>query len=343
MASMVTGLYPHHHGYLDWERLLDASIRTVFDAFADGGLEVGTFVFDTGYLFRDLPNANVLGTTDTLDGVVEWLRASRQSPFLLFVHSWATHMPTSIEHARRESWREAKQRYLDGLRADTAGGLEACREEYRVGVEYVSEVLVAELLAELETQGLSEQTAFVFLSDHGESWGERFEDKSEIKGIYHLHGSTLYDEIVQVPLIVVAPGATEPAVVGTQVSTVDVVPTLLSLAGLPALDTDGVSLLESARAPDHDRAVFTFTTDRGVLSQAGVRRWPWKVIRHLSDDRREAYRVDLDPRERVDRAAEAPEELAYLLDQELANVERRELSDEEEAAVVSRLSDLGYL
>jgi len=34
-CAMFTGLYPHHHNYLDWERPLDPSIRTVFDAFAD--------------------------------------------------------------------------------------------------------------------------------------------------------------------------------------------------------------------------------------------------------------------------------------------------------------------
>ncbi|MFQ5426550.1 MAG: sulfatase-like hydrolase/transferase, partial [Gaiellales bacterium] len=208
--------------------------------------------------------------------------------------------------------------------------------------EHMSETLLAELLAELEAGGLQDETAVVFLSDHGESWGERFEDKADVKGIYHLHGATLYDEVVRVPLILSAP-AVSPAAVGAQVSTVDVAPTLLELAGLPSLDGDGLSLLQTARAPDPDRAVLTFTSDRGVLSQAGVRRPPWKVIRHLEDGRVEAFRLDVDPRERVDRATEVPEELTYLLDLELQDIERRELSREEEEAVVSRLSDLGYL
>jgi hypothetical protein len=91
--------------------------------------------------------------------------------------------------------------------------------------------------------------------------------------------------------------------------------------------------------------VFAATSDRGVLSQVGVRRPDWKLIRHLAGGREEAYRLDVDPRERVDRAAEAPGDLRALLERELddVDVERRELSPEEEAIVVARLEDLGYL
>ena len=96
-------------------------------------------------------------------------------------------------------------------------------------------------------------TTFAFLSDHGESWGERFADKEEVKGVYHMHGATLFDEIVQVPLILSAPGRLEPAVVESQVRSVDLMPTLLELAGLPARETDGESLLARRRARAGDR------------------------------------------------------------------------------------------
>ena len=54
-----------------------------------------------------------------------------------------------------------------------------------------------------------------------------------MKGVYHMHGATLFDEIVEVPLILSAPGRLEPGVVGSQVRTVDLMPTMLELAGLP--------------------------------------------------------------------------------------------------------------
>ena len=211
MTSMVTGLYPHHHGYLHWDATLDPTTETLFRAFSAHGYEVGTFVFDRDYLFKELPEANVLGTSETLDGAVEWLRANRDKPFLLFFHSWATHMPYFVSHAERKDWRAAKEEVIAGIQADSAAALEATREAYRQAVERQSEELVASMLERARPLGLREDTAVAFLSDHGESWGERFLDKSDVKGVYHMHGATLYDEIVRVPLILSAPGRLEPA------------------------------------------------------------------------------------------------------------------------------------
>jgi arylsulfatase A-like enzyme len=344
MTSMVTGLYPHHHGYLHWDAELASTTETLFRALGAHGYEVGTFVFDTGYLFRDLPEANVLGTSESLDGAVSWLRANRERPFLLFFHSWATHMPYAVLHSERTDWRAAKQEVLDGIRADSAGALEATREAYRQAVERQSEVLVASLLEELETLGLREQTAFAFLSDHGESWGERFAAKEEVQGVYHMHGATLYDEVVQVPLVVSAPGRIEPAVVRSQVRSVDLVPTLLDLAGVPSGETDGASLLPLLDGSEEgDRTAVVAGTDRGALSQLAVRRPPWKLILHVETGEEEAYRLDLDPRERESRPADVPPELRAELFRELESAERRELTEEEEATVARRLADLGYL
>ncbi len=342
MMSMVTGLYPHRHGYYAWNEH-DPAVRTVFDAFVEADRDVATFVFDRTFLFSGLRNANVLGETDSLDSVIEWLRGPHERPFLCFVHSWATHMPHRIPHGQRKEWRSAKLEFLARLQEGSPADVEGCREEYKQGVEYMSETLLAELLGELHASGLREETAVVFLSDHGESWGERFSDRSELKGIYHLHGATLYDEILQIPLAVSAPGRTDPAAIDTQVSSVDVVPTLLELADLPAIDSDGVSLLRRAAGDAVGDPVFSFTTDRGSLSQAAIRQPTWKLIRHLESGEEEAYRLDLDPGELENRASEVPAELRFHLDRELEDAQRTELTDEEEAAVVSRLADLGYL
>ena len=63
----MTGTYAHHHGYLHWDAELDPSVETMFRAFSAHGYDVASFVFDTQYLFRNLPEANVLGTSATLD------------------------------------------------------------------------------------------------------------------------------------------------------------------------------------------------------------------------------------------------------------------------------------
>ena len=337
--SLVTGVYAHHHGYLHWDATLDPSIETMFRAFAAHGYEVGSYVFDTNYLFKDLFEANVLGTSETLDGAVEWLRANREKPFLLYVHSWATHMPYGILHSERKDWLAAKQEIIEGIQSDSASALEALREAYRQAVERQSETIFASLLEELDALGLRESTVLAFTSDHGESWGERFGAKEDVKGVYHMHGATVYDEIVQLPLILSAPGRLEPGVVREQVRSVDLVPTLLELAGLPARETDGESLLHV----DGDRPAVIAGTDLGALTKLAVRMPPWKLILHVESGEEAAYDLELDPRERESRPRDAPPELRDLVFRELESAERRELTEEEEETVAKRLSDLGYL
>jgi N-sulfoglucosamine sulfohydrolase len=338
-TSIVTGVYAHHHGYLHWDATLDPSVETIFRAFSAHGYEVGSFVFDTNYLFKDLPEANVLGTSETLEGAVGFLRTNHDKPFLLYVHSWATHMPYDIVHADRKNWLAAKEEVIAGIQSDSASALEAMRERYRTAVERQSEVLVASFLEELESLGLRESTTFAFLSDHGESWGERFADKADVKGVYHMHGATLGDEIIQVPLILSAPERLEPAVVESQVRSVDLVPTLLELAGLPAREMDGESLLDV----DGDRPAVIAGTDVGALTKLAVRVPPWKLILHVESGEEEAYRLDTDPRELDSRPADMPPELRDLVFRELESADRHELTEEEEATVAKRLSDLGYL
>jgi arylsulfatase A-like enzyme len=343
-TSIVTGIYAHHHGYLHWDAELDPYVETVFRAFSAHGYEVASFVFDTNYLFKELPEAKVLGTSETLDGAFEWIRAMRDVPFLLYVHNWATHMPYDIVHADRKNWLAAKQEVIDGIQSNSASALEAMRERYRKAVERQSEVLVASFLEELDALDLRESTVFAFLSDHGESWGERFAAKEDVKGVYHMHGSDLYDEIVEVPLILSAPGRIEPAVVDSQVRTVDLVPTLLDLAGLPARETDGASLLPLLDGGEQDdRLAVIAGTDMGALTKLAVRRPPWKLILHVESGEEEAYRLDVDPRELDSRPADVPPELREIVFRELESAERRELTEEEEATVAKRLSDLGYL
>ena len=163
--------------------------------------------------------------------------------------------------------------------------------------------------------------------------------------MYHMHGAGLWDEVLQVPLVIAAPELS-PAVVPWQVRTVDIAPTLLDLAGIaPPAAADGESLIPLADGRENgDRTAIAVTSDLGNLSQMAVRKPPWKLVRWVPSDDEEAYRLDLDPRERTDVRAQAPKRLRTLLDEELAGLRRDVvMSVEEEAAVSRRLEDLGYL
>ena len=153
-TSIVTGMYAHHHGYLHWDATLDPSIETAFRAFSAARLRGREL-----RLRHELPLQGPAGGerprhVESLDGAFEWLRAKRDTPFFLYVHNWATHMPYDIVHADRKNWLAAKQEVIDGIQSDSASALEAMREGYRAAVERQSEVLVASFLEELETLGL---------------------------------------------------------------------------------------------------------------------------------------------------------------------------------------------
>jgi choline-sulfatase len=159
-----------------------------------------------------------------------------------------------------------------------------------------------------------------------------------------MHGATLYDEIVEVPLILSVPGTIEPAEVRTQVRSIDLMPTLLDLAGLPARETDGLSLLPLLDGRETaDRVAVIAGTDMGALTKLAVRMPPWKLILHVESGEEEAYELDVDPRELDSRPADVPPELREIVFRELESAERHELTEEEEATVAKRLADLGYL
>ena len=130
----------------------------------------------------------------------------------------------------------------------------------------------------------------------------------------------------------------------SQVRSVDLVPTLLDLVGVPSGDVDGASLLPLLQGSEEgDRPAVIAGTDRGALTRLAVRRPPWKLILHVETGEEEAYRLDLDPRERESKPGEVPPELRADVFRELESAERRELTEEEEATVARRLADLGYL
>src|SRR5690606_15626001 len=103
---------------------------------------------------------------------------------------------------------------------------------------YIGELLFADaqlgrLLQTLDKLGLADNTVVVVTADHGEGLGDHGEAT---------HGTTLYDSVLRVPLIVRAP-AIRPRTVADVVRLVDIAPTVLGLLGIRTPAADGVSLV----------------------------------------------------------------------------------------------------
>jgi len=270
-------------------------------------------------------------------------------PFFLYVHTVDPHLPYDPPEPYRGRFAPDVKRADMGSIA-VVGTLQA-RDLVDEG-QYASDLLSlydAEvacndhnfglLLDRLEHMGLAEDTVVVFLSDHGE---EFFDHGGWI------HGRTLYREVLQVPLVIRWPNQTEGRRIQTPVQHVDLMPTLLELAGLdPQPGIHGLSLVGPAPA------------SRGVAAFLNLDGWEgWSLanekshaIRHV--DRgytgpMELYDLEADPTEHSDLGGNRGVEAGTLLYES-----RREVLGDEDrygAGEVEidddlrrRLEALGYL
>jgi arylsulfatase A-like enzyme len=158
---------------------------------------------------------------------------------------------------------------------------------------YVGEIGVIDkqiglLLQAIERRGLGDKTVVFVTADHGEAFGEH--DTTQ-------HATTIYDELLRVPLFVVVPGV-RPRLIDEPVSLVDLGPTILDLMGIPTPGSFmGQSLTPYLRGenPTLRRPI---VADSGRLMQAMVFPDGIKVIRDARRSRIEVYDLTQDPGEK---------------------------------------------
>jgi len=123
----------------------------------------------------------------------------------------------------------------EDLKPGNPEALEAARFIRLVDLEEVAFVdhCVGEILARVEKSG--RPTVILFTGDHGEHFGEH--------GLMK-HANSLYEELLRVPFILWGPGVPHGKTLPEPPHLEDVVPTLLSLAGLPRGEGDGLSVLK---------------------------------------------------------------------------------------------------
>lgn len=114
------------------------------------------------------------------------------------------------------------------------------RQAYNASISFM-DAQVGRVIAALDASGLADNTIIVFTSDHGYHMGEH--------GLWQK--MSLFEESTRVPLLIVAPGLTQPgSVAEAPVSHVDLFPTLAELCGVTAPDNlQGQSLVPMLRDP----------------------------------------------------------------------------------------------
>jgi len=264
-VSMLTSLVVAVHG-VGLGRSLDPARTTLAEAMRDDGFETAAFVtgpwmtpafgLDRGFerfantsAFSDgsdrsgdgtRPSASAHArshqevTGETIaDSAIAWLDETPE-PFFLFLHFWDVHFDYIPPEPFDELFDPGYRGSVDGVDfatdPDVHAGM-APRDLEHVKALYDGEIRFTDrnlgrVLDHLRESGRLDDTLVVVTADHGDEFFEHGQ-----KG----HNKSLYDEVVVVPLILRWPGKVPAGrLVDDPVRLIDVAPTVLDLAGLPA-------------------------------------------------------------------------------------------------------------
>ncbi len=333
-----------------------------------------------------------------VDRFLTWLDDHHDVPFYAFIHVFDPHDPFEPYPPYDLMWaaptgKEEHEAFLEQV-GDSLGDDRRVADGNRFGPErfpnreeleaagvdpekYISHQLdwydgsirgmdaeIARLMEGLEERGVAEDTLLAFVSDHG----EEFLDHG-----WGWHGNTVYGESVNVPLLLHWPAVLpEGLIVDETVESLSLMPTLLSLSGLPIADTvQGQSLLPLVANPEDPTAIGwierpAFSERKRISSrrerapydvdQYAVVLNGWKLVQNVAPPEGmtefELYNHSDDPLNHRDVAQEHPdivEQLKAELAGRLRYAEARQLPTDEDATEglspeeLRRLRSLGYI
>jgi len=341
-ASILTGVTPLGHGFRDnGGYALPAAVQTAAEDFGKAGYRTAAFVsgfplirrfgFDRGFEAYDdhfpkgddprrAPHVERFADATT-EAVLRWLEvpegAPGRWPFFLWVHYYDPHAPY-------EPPGQFAKRFRD--------------EPYDGEVAFVDQQL-ARLLRRLEEKGELARTLILATSDHGEGLGEHGEMS---------HGLFIYDATLKVPFVVAGPGVSGGRIAPTVARGIDVLPTLLDLAGMKARpEIEGRSLRPALEGRDMTDAPAYAETLYPLRELGWAPLFAWRTARHkmIEAPRPELYDLESDPGETQNRAARENARLVEMQQKLQAALARPTPSAtaELDPETAERLRALGYV
>ncbi len=301
---------------------------------------------------------------------MSWMNRHDFRPFFTMLHlmdpHWPYESPTDLgdERLECEACDDLARLQYDHTDAGTRREVE---RRYRAEVSFTDDE-IGRLYELLDEHEMLESTWIIVTSDHGEElWDhDRF-----------LHGHTLFDELVRVPLVVVPPRGSDVTggrVVHSQVRLEDVAPTILEIAlgpdgpgrdrslddgSVSKLPLDGASLLDFFRAePGMPVARKPRPALLGFVQADGVQRYAvrdgdmklivqrkgvYRVLYDLLRDPFETRNVLGENSDAVGRLMGVPRSLGLDPAAEPARVEPSSAQVALDADITEELRSLGYL
>ena len=217
----------------------------------------------------------------TFANAMNWLETHYKEDFFLYIDTWDPHEPWEAPPYYTEMYWPGYDgeiiQPIYGHWQDEPGF--SAEKVKKANATYCGEITMVDtwigyFLRRVENMGLMDKTAIIFTSDHGFYFGEhggKFGkmtfDKRDGGGLYRFGDSDarwahspLYEELVRIPLLVYVPGV-EPSVYDGMTSVVDVMPTVLDIAGVRSPgNVHGTSLLQRMRDSSAAGREFTVST-----------------------------------------------------------------------------------
>jgi len=254
---------PEYRGGWDWWRASDV-------------LEFTSHSYD-GHMFRgdgsvyEFPEGRYRVDAVT-DVAIEFLQTRDDDrPFFLFVSYIEPHHQN--DHNRYEGPTGSQERWADyevpGDLVDTEGDWRENFPDY-LGCCNALDGALGRIREQLAAQGIADDTLVISTSDHGSHFRTR---NSEYKRSCH-------DGCLRIPMVACGPGFTGGRVVEELVSNIDLPPTLLQAAGIPAPDVyHGRALqpLADGSARDWPREVFAQISESQTGRCVRTDRWTYSV------------------------------------------------------------------
>ena len=225
-SSLFTGRFPPEHGVRDnGGYFLNDSETTLAEVLKARGYATGGFIaayvldgkwginqgFDTYFDNFDLSKYRVLSMgaiqrpgNEVVDQALPWIDQHRDRRFFAWIHLYDAHTPYDPPEPYRS-------RYPD--------------DPYQGEISF-ADSQVGRVVQALRDRELLDRTIIVVIGDHGESLNDHGEAT---------HGFFVYESVMHVPLMIHAPfSAMQRRRVADPVRSVDIMPTVLDLLGVPA-------------------------------------------------------------------------------------------------------------
>ncbi len=303
--------------------------------------------FDTYDLIPGVDNPH--GATAPVDADEVHARALRwldetDEPFFMYIQTMDPHTPYAAPKgfSGRFATSDSKDRTpLSAKKALDESGKEYTRDEaealqtvldnlWRLDPDRHDECIAyadyafRHFLGELDKRGTLDDTIIVVTADHGESLGD-----GPVHEMRLLHGLTLYEEIVRVPLIIKLPRQTHGKRIAELASILDIAPTVLDAAGLRVpLSFEGRSLFA---IPSH-RSIGGFRRNGTEIVDTFVRNGKWKLMRNRETD--QLFDLLRDPLETTDLSKINGVALGFMRNR-LANLTERTTASQARAAALT--------